>query len=95
MISTPHEKNVVKIWEQVSHGRIIWMLQIDVLLILFDPYLSAGACLPDVDLTAFVGRAVYGWSLYSQVVIHSISETGIFLGVRSTDFMLCLDNNLL
>jgi hypothetical protein len=66
-----------------SHGQFIWMLQTDVPVVLLDPGFNGTADLPNVDLTTFAGYAVHAWSLESQVILHSLKESGIFIGGRA------------
>jgi hypothetical protein len=53
-----------------GHGRFIWMLQMNVLVVLLDPGFNGMASLPNIDSTTFAGYAVHAWSLESQVVLH-------------------------
>jgi hypothetical protein len=44
---------MAQVYAVFDHGRFIWMLQINVLLVIFDPGFSGRASLPNVDLTTF------------------------------------------
>jgi hypothetical protein len=86
---------VVQVDAVFGNGGFAWMLQTDVALVLFDPFLDGTAGLPDVDLTTPALHAVYTMSLESQFMLHSQKELGIFFGGRPIDLILCLDSCLL
>jgi hypothetical protein len=63
----------------------------DLLLVFFQPGLNRLASLFNVDLTTFIGYAVYAWSLQSQVILNRWPS-------RAADqhvLILCLDHILL
>jgi hypothetical protein len=44
---------MAEVYAMFDHGRFIWMLQINVVLVIFDRGFSGRASLPNVDLTIF------------------------------------------
>jgi hypothetical protein len=42
-----------------DHGQFMWMLQMNVPVVLFDPGFNGMASLPNVNLTTFAGYAVH------------------------------------
>jgi hypothetical protein len=57
----------------------VWLLQTDVALVLLDRGLDGTAGLPDVDLAALAGRALYTRSVEFQVIIYGPKEAGDLL----------------
>jgi hypothetical protein len=45
---------------------------------LLQPGVNRTACLPNVDLAAFTGDAVYSWCPQSQVILNWLKETRYF-----------------
>jgi hypothetical protein len=44
-----------------NHGRLVWMFQMDVPLMLLQPAVHRMACLPNVELVALTWDSVYTW----------------------------------
>jgi hypothetical protein len=54
----------------LRHGWLVRTFQTDMLLVLLQPSVNRTAHLPNVDLTALIGDAVYSRRLQSQVILH-------------------------
>jgi hypothetical protein len=62
-----------------GHGQRIWMLQMNVMVLLFDPAFNKMASLPNVNFSSFTGYVVHDWSLESQAVLHRPKKAGNLL----------------
>jgi hypothetical protein len=61
---------MVQTYAVFSHGQFIWMLQVNVTMVLFDPGFIGKADLLSADLTTFTGNAAYTWNFESWVFLH-------------------------
>jgi hypothetical protein len=59
-----------------SYSRLVWLLQMNVLVVVFDAGFNGMASLPNAHVTTFAGYAVYAWSFESEVILHGLKEAG-------------------
>jgi len=67
----------------------------DLLQVFFPPGLSRPARPFAVDLTTFVGYAVYAWSLQFQIILKRVKEAADLFGWQANICVYCLDSILL